>query len=114
MKPRVQQKLDQLRGYPFFESVGKPLPDSVTQIENWRMAAKECGKPRWDNSRLMARNALQSAIQNQFPKAGMWERMQEWNPVVEELRPSIDSLADSLTVKVPLSEELKLRVKQSL
>src|SRR6185369_10764674 len=61
MKPRVQQKLDQVFSYPFFESVGKPLPPcSVTQIKTWRSAVEECSKLKWANSTLMARNVTTS------------------------------------------------------
>jgi hypothetical protein len=114
MKPRVQQKLDQLRGYPFFESVGKPLPDSVSQIETWTMAAKESSKMRWSNCRLMARNEIQHGVESQYPKPGMWERLQEWNPLAEEANPLINGLTDSLLPKIPLPDEARAKIKQTL
>ena|ERR1017187_2658609 len=111
MKPRVQQKLDQIFSYPFFESVGKPMPSTVSIVKTWSQAAKSCGFMKWGNNQLMARNALQEAIQKQYPKLGMWERMQEWNPLCEELYPHINSLLDTLLPKIPLTR--KLHIKKS-
>jgi hypothetical protein len=114
MKPRVQKKLDQIFNYPFFESVGKSLPSTVSSIKNWTQAAKSCGFVKWQNNKLMAGNALQEAIQKQYPKPGMWERMQEWNPLCEELYPHINSLLDTLSPKIPLKDKSLKNVKNSL
>jgi len=77
MKPRVRQKLDQIFSCGFFASVGKAVPDSVIPITSWKMAAKECTKLKWANCQLMARNAIQQGVESQYPKPGMWERLQE-------------------------------------
>jgi hypothetical protein len=114
MKPRVRQKLDQILSYPFFKSVGQPLPDSVFQLNSWKIAAKECSKLKWENFTLHARNAIQNGITSQYPKPGMWERLQEWNPLTDELRPILVSFAEQLTSQLPLSDELKKEVKGSV
>ena len=63
---------------------------------------------------MMARNAIQNRIQDQFPKPGMLERLQEWNPLGEETKPMIDSLLDSLMQKVPLADEPKTKVRNRI
>jgi hypothetical protein len=114
MKPRVQQKLDQVFRYPFFESVGKPLPDSVTAISDWKAAIRECSTLMWANSQLMARNAIQAGIERQYPNLALWERFQEWNPLCEEARPLIISFVDSLLARVPVSESLRGKLRPNL
>jgi hypothetical protein len=114
MKQRVRQKLDQILSYPFFKSVGQPLPNTVVRVNSWKIAAMECSKPKWENFTLHARNAIQQGIQGQYPKQGMWERFQEWNPLTDELRPVLVSIAEQLTSQLPLSDELKKEVKGSV
>ena len=114
MKPHVQQKLDQIFNYPFFESVGKPLPPTVSSVKNWTQAAKTCGFVKWNNNQLMARNGLQHAIEKQYPKLGMWERFQEWNPLCEELRPAILSFVDTLLPKIPVKDKELKNIRNSV
>lgn len=103
MKQVVRAKLDSILKYPFFNSVGQGLPPTVSKVDTWLQAAKSCGFLKWKNSKLSARNALQDGITSQFPKPGMWERMQEWNSVVAELRPPIiEPFVESLLHKIPL------------
>jgi hypothetical protein len=110
MKPRVKQKLDQIFSYPFFESVGKPLPTTVSSVKTWTQAAKSCGFLKWRNNQLMARNALKGKIQSRYPEDrvnhSFWHRFQEWNPLVDELRPPIiEPFVETLLAKVPLENK---------
>ena len=114
MKPRVQAKFDQIRSYPFFENVGQSLPDSVEPVGSWLEAAKECARLKWSNSLLMARNAIQKRVEDQYPKPGMWERLQQWNPLAEETKPMIESLLASLMQKVPLPDGPKTEVRNDV
>lgn len=114
MKSKVQQKLDQIFSYPFFESVGKPLPSSVGTVQNWTQASKTCGFLKWRNNTLMASNALQHAIEKQYPKPGIGERMQEWNPLCEDLRPAILAFVDSLLPKIPVKDKGLKNIRDSL
>jgi hypothetical protein len=114
MRPRARQKLDQIFSYSFFESVGKAVPDSVIHIATWKMAAKECSKLKWSNCQLMARNAIQTRIEKQYPKPGMWERLQEWNPLAEETAPLINSFVDSLLPRILLPDKSKEKIKHHL
>ena len=114
MKPRVQQKLESIFGYPIFESVGMHLPDSVAHVTNWRSVAKECSSKKWGNCQYMARNAVQRGVEKQYPKPGMWEGLQEWNPLSEEATPLINSFIDTLLPRVPLPDESKEKIKHSL
>ena len=114
MKPIVKSKLDGVFNYPFFDSVGKPLPSGVSRVNTWSQAAKTCGFVKWGNNQLMASNALRNAIQIQYPKQGMWERMQEWNPLCEELSPLILSFVDTLLLKVPLEAKELKKIKDNV
>ncbi len=114
MKPRVKEKIDQIFSYPCFESVGAPLPLTVSKVKNWSQAAKSCGFLKWGNNQLMARNALQERIEKQYPKLGMWERMQEWNPLCEELRPIIHTFVDTLLPKIPVKDKGLKDIKGSV
>lgn len=114
MKPKVQQKLESIFRYPIFESVGMPLPDSVTRVNNWRNAAKECSSKKWGNCQVMARNAIQRGVEKQYPKPGMWERLQEWKPLAEEATPSINSFIDTVLPRIPLPNAMREKVKHNL
>ena len=106
MTPVVKAKLDSILKYPFFSSVGQPLPCTVSRVGTWSQAAKTCGFVKWENCQLQARNALKGRIEARYPedtvKHYFWHRFQEWNPLVDELRPLLRSSIDSLLTRVPL------------
>lgn len=106
MTPVVKAKLDSILKYPFFSAVGQPLPSTVSKVDSWSHAARTCWSVKWSNSQLQARNALQGRIQARFPedkvKHYFWHRLQEWNPLCEELRPLLRSSIDGLLTRVPL------------
>lgn len=110
----VKSKLDNILKYPFFKAVGHPLPSNVSRVDTWSRAAKTCGFVTWSNSQLQARNSLQRGITGQFPKSGMWERMQEWNPLCEELRPVITSFVEGLVSEIPLNEKDRKKVGDNI
>ena len=78
------------------------------------MAGKECSKPKWSNFTLHARNAIQRGITKQYPKPGMWERFQDWNPLAQELRPLIHSFVKNLLVQIPLPDKPKVEIEGSV
>src|SRR6266700_2332173 len=86
--------------YPFFESCGKPIPEDLVRASNWQVAVQESTSRKWKNCRLAASNTLFDSVQRKN-----WFRGQEWNPLVEELRPLILAFVDRLLPKVPLPEE---------
>jgi hypothetical protein len=103
MTPVVKAKLDSILRYSFFNAAGQSLPSNVSKVENWLQASRTSGFQKWKNGKLHATNAIKAAIEGQYPKAGMWERMQEWNPLVDELRPPIiDPFVETLLQKIPL------------
>ena len=109
MTPVVKNKLESILKYPFFSKVGRPLPSTVSNVENWLQAAKTCGFLKWKNSKLQARNALQGRIEARYPedrvKHYFWHRHQEWNPLIDELRPPIiEPFVESLLGKIPLQD----------
>ena len=118
MKPRVKQKLDQIFSYPFFESVGKPLPPTVSSVKTWAQAAKSCGFLKWGNNQLMARNALQGQIESRYPEDRVnhffWHRFQEWNPIVQEVRPVIHAFTDDLLTKIPIKDKGLKNIRNSV
>lgn len=114
MTPIVRAKLDSILRYPFFTSVGQPLPLAFSRVDTWPRAARTCGFLKWANSTLQGRNTLQRGITDQFPKPGMWERLQEWNPLVKELRPHIEPFVETLLSKIPLKSEHLKNVREAL
>jgi hypothetical protein len=95
--------------YPWFQTCGQPLQGDVTTVSNWKDAVKESSSRKWNNSCLMARNALDFKVQTQS-----WERGQEWNPLAEELRPIIVSFVEQLLPKTPVPTKLAPKVKATL
>jgi hypothetical protein len=108
MKPEIKFKLESIFDYPLFQEVGKPLPASVTSVNNWLAAAKICRSHKWETCQLMARNTLQRFTENN------WNRSQEWNPITDELRPLILSFVDKLLPKFPLQGKALKNVKDAL
>ncbi len=109
MNPAVKHKLEQIFRYPFFSSVGRSLPNSVTTVDTWTKAIKQCNMPKWESSRLRARNALQIAVNK-----ASWDRTQEWNPLAKELSPAIDDYVDSMLLKSSLNEVERKSVKAKI
>ncbi len=114
MTPVVKAKLDSILRYPFLGAAGRPLPANVSKVDTWLSAANTCGFIKWKNSQLQARNALQRGITDQFPKLGMWERLQEWNPLVDELDSLIDPFVEDLMLRIPLKGKGLKNVNDSI
>jgi hypothetical protein len=118
MKPETKSKLEGVLGYPFFQSVGKTLPASVTAVNGWSAAAKMCRSHKWETCQLMARNALQGKIEARYPEDtvnhSFWHRFQEWNPIVTELRPLVHSFIDGLLPQFPLQDKALKNVKDAI
>lgn len=108
MKPEIKSKLESVFSYPFFQSVGKPLPAFITSVSNWPAAAKMCRSHKWETCQLMARNALQRFTETN------WNRSEEWNPLSDELRPLILSFVDSLLSTFPLKDRALKNVRDAL
>lgn len=118
MKPEVKAKLDSIFNYPLFENVGKPLPSNVSRVNTWQQAAKTCNFVKWNNSQLMARNAIQRRIQARYPEDTtnhyFWHRFQEWSPLGDELKPITESFIDTLLLKIPLKDKNLKNIKNNL
>lgn len=109
MSPNVKTKFETVCSYPFFQSVGRPLPLSVTPVLSWPAASGECHSLKWRNSKLMARNTLFRMVQEKS-----WTRRQEWGPLSDELRPLILSFVDGLLPKFPLQGKALKNIRDSL
>jgi hypothetical protein len=109
MKPDVERKLAAIFSYPFFEAIGEALPASATPVKGWRAAVKASGSRKWGNCRLMARNTLDWATQTKN-----WSRGNEWNQIVEELKPPTESFVDNLLPKTSLPEQFRKTVTDNL
>jgi hypothetical protein len=105
MKAGGKVKLKEILSYPYFTRVGGPLPVTVTKVNTWKMAAAECCSIKWENCRLMARNALQRSVETVA-----WARGEEWNAVITEVRPVIKTFVTEELAKhpVPVSDLPKL------
>ena len=110
MKTRVRIKFDNVLSYPFFRAVGKPLPSSVKAIGNWTDALNACSEAhKWENCRLMARNALQGLLEERC-----WERTEDWNPLADELRPLIVAFCDRELPQKVASAEIVRKIKDDV
>ena len=109
MNPELHSKLATIFAYPFFSSVGEPLPPSVSQINTWTKAVKECNSNKWENCRLMAGNTLQ-----RFVEQRRWERTRDWNPVTDELRPPIISFVTTLLEAKKIPPEIANKIRHKL
>jgi hypothetical protein len=109
MKPEVEAKLKAVSKYPFFQSCGHPLPKEVKAVQKQEVAIKECSSLKWQNCRLMASNALFDYVQRKC-----WERGQEWNPLADELRPLVTSLAEKLVGRAFFPEGFHIKLKNVL
>ncbi|EEF58748.1 hypothetical protein [Pedosphaera parvula] len=109
MRPEIRLKFESILSYPFFQAVGKPLPPSITSVKSWPVAVKEGNSRKWENCRLAARNALQEAVQRKS-----WERLQDWNPLADELRPLILSFVDTMLTTAPVPESYREKLRHEL
>jgi hypothetical protein len=107
--PAIQSKLNQIFEYPFFQRCGTDLPKTVTRVENWQTAVEECTSQKSENCRLMARNVLQRQTEERS-----WERSNEWNSIVQEIRPLIDAFATNVVTKGPAPKELAYKLKNDV
>ena len=105
MKPQVESKLSTIFTYPFFQSVGKPVPSVVTILNSWPVAIKYYNSQKWQNCRLMARNVLHSLAEQKS-----WDRSQEWNPLIDELQPSIDFFVANILPKTGIPETIIAKI----
>lgn len=117
MKPEVKAKLDDVFNYPFFQSVGKTLPPTVTPLKSWLAASESCRSYKWETCQLMARNALQRKIEARYPEDTVnhyfWHRLQEWGPLGDELKPITESFVDALLPKIPLKDKNLQNIKNA-
>ena len=109
MKLEVREKLNAVFNYPFFRSCGQPLPPTVTKVPNWEIAVRECTSQKWENCRLMARNALQRLSEERD-----WNRSNQWNPITDELRPVINGFVADLISRNHESKWITEKLKNDL
>src|ERR1700760_3223759 len=104
--PGIQSKLAEVLGYPFFQSVGKPITNSVKIIGSWPAALHNYNSSKWENCCLMARNTLFRGVQSKS-----WKRAQQWGPIADELRPAIIQFVDDLILKASIADNFGESVK---
>lgn len=118
MTSLVKAKLENILNYPYFASVGQPLPPTVSKVETWPRAAMTCGFVKWSNVQLQARNALQARIEARYSEDTVrhyfWHRFQEWNPLCEELKLVICPFVENLVGKVALSDTDRTKVRDNI
>jgi len=92
---QAELKFKEICSYPILASVGQPVDGVVTQVNDWTQATTMCTSQKWERCIIRARNALQRSLETRY-----WERLQEWGPIADLLRPQIVSFVGS---KVPNS-----------
>jgi hypothetical protein len=121
MSPSVRTKLDTIFGYPFFQSVGRPLPATVKAVDTWGAAVKQATSIKWENCRLQGSNVLSELLglrerdmadtDEQFRH---WQRREQWNPLADELRPLIRSFVDALHARTGIEAGVAEKIKSDL
>jgi len=106
VKACLREKLEALFAYPYFQAVGRPLPHVVTRVSDWSTVLAKSNMLKWENCRLMARNALYGALQE---RARI--RSDDWNSLVEELRPRILRFVDGFTPGTKVSADVLDKVR---
>jgi len=106
MNATTQAKLDCIAKYPFCESVGRKSDMNVGRAGNWISAIRLYNSKKWLNCRLMARNALQRALEDKA-----YSRGEEWNPLIDELRPLVSANVADLVSKIPLPGEMSRKLQ---
>src|SRR5260221_2339875 len=109
MKKETIWKLESVFKYRFFESVGEPMPLTVKRVTSWKASVDEKATRRWDRCTLMARNALQTAIELRA-----WQRSEQWNRLVDELRPKIATFIDKVIPNTCVPAEYIQLIKGTL
>jgi hypothetical protein len=121
MSPSIRKKLDTIFAYPFFQSVGTPLPATVKTVATWRAAVKEATSRKWENCRLQATNVLgellglrERDITDKDEQFRHWQRRQQQNALADELRPLIQSFVDAVHLRTGIDAEVADKIKSDL
>lgn len=121
MSPSIRTKLDAIFSYPFFQSVGKPLPATVKAVDTWGVAVREATSRKWENCRLQASNVLSELLglrerdmADKDEQLRHWQRREGWNPLADELRPLIQSFVDALHVRTGIDAGVAEKIKSDV
>jgi hypothetical protein len=109
LKPTVKKAFDRVLSYPFFQSVGQPVPASVTKVNSWKHAAKICRSKAWEECGRVSTNLLARTVAEKD-----WYRGNEQNGIADELRPLILAFVDSLLGRFPLDDKGMANVRAVL
>jgi hypothetical protein len=109
MKRCLNEKLNALFAYPYFQAVGGGLPNVVTSVSGWKAVLAAGNMLKWENCRLMARNALYRAVQ-----ARAWSRSECWNSLAEELRPQIVRFVDGFVPSLKVPADVLHRIRPAV
>lgn len=102
-------KFEQILKYPLLKFVGRSKTGSIIQAGSWEEAARLCRSFKWEMCQLMARNRLQ-----RLTEENAWDRSEQWNAIVEDLRPAVSSFVSTVVTQLPLSESARTRVRDSV
>ena len=121
MSPSIRTKLDRIFAYPFFHSVGRPLPATVKAVNTWGAAVKQATSIKWENCRLQGSNVLgellglrERDMADKDEQFRHWQRRENWNPLVKELRPLIQSFVDALHVRTGIEAGVAEKIESGL
>jgi hypothetical protein len=109
MNEQICQKIEAIREYPFFQCVGAGLPSTVHAVDNWQEAIVQATSRKWENCRLMARNAFQDTLAKRA-----WDRTKEWNPLIDEVRPILVQFFDELLLSVSVPTHFRDKLKREM
>jgi hypothetical protein len=101
MDRRTRQKLDELAGYPWFETVGEPVAGDVLPVNSWEDAMRLSNGAVWESVQLQVSNRLARQINRRD-----WPRFSQWNQLVEQVKAAMEPIVQAKVVAVATQHSL--------
>lgn len=92
MHPRTVATLDELEKAHWFSAVGLDDTSAAIVLSSWDEAVQHCSSIEWENLTLEAANQLHLRILERSKV-----RFNNWNDVVEAVKPAATDLVDRMT-----------------
>jgi hypothetical protein len=88
MQQPTRELIAALEGVHWFHNVGKGGKETgVIFVSSWDEALQYCMASEWEEKRIGEANGMRASISK--------ERLKDWNPLIEQIRPLVECLAES-------------------
>jgi hypothetical protein len=95
MDPRTRHTLEELGGYPWFESVGQPVAGEALTVDTWDAAMRLSNGAVWESVQLQVSNRLAREINRRD-----WPRYSHWNRTAEEVKAAMEPIVQAKVATV--------------